>query len=222
MTFLPNATGYWSADPASKVSNGTGLSPFDGAAMLRFDETYWDCQAVAGSGSDLHQLVLSNPAVASYTLVARFNRVAAATDSLFVAALSAFAGDPSEFDDFSPGIPNVLASTRAEILSDNDPATWETISASLEIPAGTTYLSVSISAIENIANDACPVEFAGHYADGIGLFETGQSPAPVPSLQPLPLVALVLGITCLGWLGAARAFSPARRDDSARLGSTQA
>ncbi len=198
--FLPSAPGSWSGDPASKVATGLGITPLDGQAMLRFDDTFWDCQASAAAGSDLHQIVLPSPGVTSYTLFARFNRVAGSTDSLFAAGLRAFDGDPSEYDDFSPNIPPALTTATVEVLSDADPATWETVTVSLSVPPETTYLSVTISAIENISNDACPGEFAGHYADDIGLFAT---PA-VPSMQAPFRMTLVVAIAATAWLAAVR------------------
>ena len=54
-------------------------------------------------------------------------------------------------------------------ISDASVSTWETITNTLTLVAGTTHLLVDVYANENVENDAVAPEFAGHYVDGVTL-----------------------------------------------------
>lgn len=192
LTFPP-AVGSWGGDFASKVSAENGISPFEGSAMLRFDGTFWDCPS-GGLGSDLHQLVSVDPGQDQSSLSVRVNRVAggAQTDTEFFVKLSAHSGAPEAFDDNEPATPIALATASNILFSDANLATWEELTVELELPLGTTYLDVVVSAIEDVSNDStCGIgEFDGHYADAVEL--TLSSSVPIPSLSPWGLIVLGL------------------------------
>ena len=53
-----------------------------------------------------------------------------------------------------------------DLLSDSDPASWETVEAVLALPPNALFLEATVFAFENVSNDqdATP-EFDGHFAD---------------------------------------------------------
>lgn len=53
--------------------------------------------------------------------------------------------------------------------SDSDISTWEMISAELQVPLGTEYICIIISARENNENDGTNPEFDGHFADKVSV-----------------------------------------------------
>ncbi len=171
--FFPSTTGLWATDPALFVGNENGVTPLEGMTMMRFLYTYPDPpEASAAIGSDLRQLVeATSLAGATVRLTASCNRVTgdSQTDTEFRLYIRAYAGDLTEFNDNFPTAPPFIAQSSVDLVSDADPGTWETISLDWTIPVGTDYVSVLISARENIHNDLAGVEFDGHYADDIKL-----------------------------------------------------
>jgi hypothetical protein len=197
LTF-PAGVGTWGADFTSKVSAENGVTPYEGTAMLRFDGTFWTCPA-GGIGSDMHQLENVGPGQDQAVLSVRFNRRTASTDTLFVASVIAHSGAPEAFNDNEPLTPTPLASASSDLISDADASTWEEVTVELMLPAGTTYVDVVVSAIENVSNGSgCPTgEFAGHYADGAEL--TLSSSSEVPALTPIAMLALTLILSAASW-----------------------
>lgn len=170
----PVLTGDWAGDPATITSVG-GVSPYEGASMLRFDATN-----PAGSGlgtvssqqwQTIELLPWEDRLRAGYlTARARYrvNRVAgdAQTDTEFSLRLGAYQGDPAEFTNAPNGY---LVQVSESLLSDASPATWEAIEVTLEVPAEADYLAVEILATENVFNDGSAPELDGHYADDVVL-----------------------------------------------------
>ncbi len=58
---------------------------------------------------------------------------------------------------------------RFDLLSDSDPATWERVVGTIDLPAGTRYVVIEIFAFEDVADDATVPEFDGHFADDVTL-----------------------------------------------------
>jgi hypothetical protein len=159
--------GIWCHDSCSVVGPENGIVPLAGSRMLRFDATR---PGGAGStiGCDVHQFVklCETPETMTAHVTARFNRVPgdAETDREFRIRIYACTGSPGSFDQTTP-----LEVAVGSVVTDADPLTWESASASMEIPAGADYISVGLTAREDVFNDEVPPEFDGHYCDGVEL-----------------------------------------------------
>lgn len=173
---LPDAAGFWRGDVAESTLPPAGFAAQDGNRILRFVATgsasststlasqQWQIIDVTGFASQIDQGTLRADAEVF------FNRVAGSSvDRLFALDIMAFSGVPSEFPaKFVAG--GWLAHRTAELVSDDLPATWERVSASLSLPPFTRYVVVQVYAFEDVVNDGVgAVEFAGHYADGASL-----------------------------------------------------
>jgi len=159
--------------------------------MLRFDATNAAGAAPGSVNSDMQHLlsVCDIPDVAAglarAVVSASFNRVAgdAETDRLFGLRLRAYSGLPSSYD-----ATGELAGSEVTLLSDSDPATWESAATSLDLPADTSFLAIWLYASEDVFNDGVAPEFDGHYADEVVLtVQSALSPAPSPMPATLKL-----------------------------------
>ena len=179
--------GDWVGDASTILGPELGITPHDGTRMLKFGATNGTAPSL--SSSDVFQLI----DVSSYSAAilaggmmanasAFFNRVAgdAQTDTRFFISLTAFSGGAG-------GYPSgQLATQFTEIFSDADTLSWEEAMVSLLLPTNTSYLSISVSASENIFNDNTSPEFEGHYADSLSL-----------SIVPEPSRALMAGFALI-------------------------
>jgi hypothetical protein len=199
----PSTFGDWAHDGATILGSDNGIAPRTGSGMLRFDFTSSAGPTVLRSGANLYQLIdvsLYAALIASGQGIAHadyfVNRVLgdSLTDTRFDLAIGAYAGLPA---DFPSVVETPLASTLVMFFSDGDPQSWEQLQASLSLPVGTTYLSIAISAVEDISNDGSN-EFAGHYADDVTLIldrrATAASAVPEPATLSL---AAVLGVLAM-------------------------
>lgn len=165
------ATGFgdWKRDQASTVSTENGITPYAGSRMLKFLGTS-DVGASSATDSDVAQYVdLSAYASAislgnvSVEVKTRFNRVAgtASTDTAFGTFLIARHGTVQSGGG--------LADNTVMLTSDSDTSTWQEVTNTLTLPAGTTNLFVNLIASENVVNNTTGTEFDGHYADDVRL-----------------------------------------------------
>jgi len=175
-----SALGQWGGDICRVVGITQGIRPLSGEGMLLFQST---SQSPAGDGrssataaSQLSQWIDLTPYRAAIDggrvrakLTARFNRVAGddRTDSQFSIHLESFGVAPAEAMRLRKSQP-VKARSRIsyDLLSDSDPASWETVEAVLALPPNALFLEATVFAFENVSNDqdATP-EFDGHFAD---------------------------------------------------------
>ena len=120
---------------------------------------------------------------------ASFNRIPGdgQTDTAFAVGIYAYAGSPSTFP--SQWLSAELDSNSGSVTTDDDTGTWESATAELDVPVGTSFLVVRVSALENTFNDASGTEFDGHYADAAFL-EIVPEPATL-SLLALGAFALI-------------------------------
>lgn len=194
---FPNSFGDWNGDISEIVTQQNGVVPADGVRMLKYFATSTAGPTITRSAASMYQLVDLSPLaaeIATGQVVAEtsvlFNRVAgdAETDTLFSHGVAAFDGNPSDFISKADA-EQWLASQRMELITDADVGTWEVISLSLLLPPGTEYLSLGLSAIENVFNDGAAPELDGHYADDVTLsFRI----VPEPSTAMLLVVALLV------------------------------
>ncbi len=165
--------GDWKQDIAATVGAENGITPFEGVRMAKFLGTT-DSGAQAGNADgDISQYVdlsayAAQIAAGNVTVqvTARFNRVAgnANTDTSFRILLIARNGSLTT----SPNIGS-LGGNNVELISDGNPATWETLTNTWTLPPGTTNLFVNPYAKENVQDNSTAPEFAGHYMDGVTL-----------------------------------------------------
>ena len=162
----PTSFGDWKYDQAAIVTAENGITSFAGTRMLKFLGT----EATSGGTDNIcavGQLVPMSAyasAIAAGSaraiVTARFNRVAV-TDSEFLIELDAFSGTPTA--------PVFISAIAPSVFTDNDPATWQSLTASLNLPPGTTMLGVYVQARENLNNNPSLPEFDGNYADDVQL-----------------------------------------------------
>ena len=196
---FPDALGDWEGDPATIVTGvqADGVAPLDGIRMLRFDSTF--PTGAVGAGSDVTQLVSVagvNDGLTTITLSSHFNRVVGdtQTDTEFRITVRSLAGSPA---DFSTTFGSAFAEATATLISDADLNTWEPLTLDYLVPTQADYLSVIISAIENVSNDAVAgAEFDGHYADALSI--SAAVPAPPSSML------VIAGLACLAGAAARR------------------
>jgi len=191
----PTTFADWAGDQGSVSPATLGITPHQGNSMLRFEGTAANGPSAASIGSEVWQLVDLSPwatQIAAGILQVDFeyyaNRVAgdSETDTRFSARLQAQSGTPNAFP---ASLTTPLGVTDVSLFSDALPSSWELISTTMVVPAGTTYIAARAAAIENIVNDAAN-EFDGHFADSSCI---RISLIPEPSSMALA-VAAVLGL----------------------------
>lgn len=169
---MPGAPGYWGGDLCEVVFAEGGVSPHDGARMLRFAGTTPDGPASGSVTCSLCQMIDMRAHSQSIRsgqsrLVAAvyFNRVPGdgLTDTAFSLTVDAFFGDPAGYPD--PVSVTRTDSITVELGSDGERSTWEMVTAELELPVDTEYVCIILSATEDVFDDGAGVEFDGHYAD---------------------------------------------------------
>ncbi len=200
----PSAYGDWSGDGSQITTTENGITPVDGTRMLKFEYAdLYTTGASGASGSQVVQLVdmssYSEAIAAGQVHVsasAQFNRVAGdtQTDTAFAVKIIACEGDPADFSSVMHNH-SWLFCYISDLSSDDDPNTWETLTAITTIdaplPTNTDYIAVEIMAIENIVNDTSGTEFDGHYADNVSLDI---------NVVPIPSAVWLLGSGLLGLL----------------------
>ncbi len=164
--------GVWSGDLAQIVPAQDGITPMAGSNMLQFVCT--GAEPGTTGESDLYQVIDLSAftediatGTVSLTYTGNFNRVAgdAETDTEFGIEIYAFDDDAPDFN--SPWGSKIVRDL--PILTDADVETWEELTTTWLLPAGTTFLLIHTSATENITNDETDPEFDGHYADNLSL-----------------------------------------------------
>ena len=168
---LPTVYGDWKHDMAAIVTAENGITPYEGSRMVKFLYSGPNAIPLSLSESEVLQYVdLSAYAnsialgLVSVSASARVNRVAgnASTDSRFALYIRSLSGSLTGTNTFTND-------AEGSVLSDANAATWELISTSMSIPAGSTYLFCNLYAQENILNNTSGIEFDGHYADDVQL-----------------------------------------------------
>lgn len=174
---LPAQLGDWRGDDSFVTGATLGVAPHQGAQMLQFSGTEPVGGSLQETASSVWQLVdVTQYAsdIAAGRLFADLeyyaNRVRPeieeptlppTDDTLFSAGILPLAGTPASFPQ---SVINLLAMSTGQLISDDDPATWERVSTSLQVPPGTTHLAIRLAAHEDVNNSAS-LEFSGHFAD---------------------------------------------------------
>ena len=190
---FPEKFHQWSGDLASTVGEDQKIRPYEGTGMLRFDKSHNDSTPeeakYLNSSSqvfcfiDLRESFPNGiPAGSQLVATCRVNRVTGneQTDNRFNLRLSVLKELPEGPEDT---IETHYDSTASKSIdSDSDPASWETLSVMLEAQPNAKYVSLEISALENIHNGIeDTVELDGHYLDDLKLTLL-KPPTPAPVL----------------------------------------
>ncbi len=188
---LPLDAGYWSGDISQKVLAMDGITPLEGASMIKFIHaaSYIAVPPDNHGWAQVYQLVdlsayssVISAGGTTATFSGYFNRVQIddQTDTKFVARMNAYEGDPTEY---ASGASSIAYGTTT-IYADSVLDTWEFASAEITLPVNAGYIAVCIVAVENVHGDpGDQVEFDGHYGDGMSLVF-------VPEPATLSLLAL--------------------------------
>ncbi len=167
----------WRQDGHAFATAENGITPAVGNRMLKFLSTSFASATVlqgsAAIGGDVRQIVdMSSPADqsiilaggSSITVSSRFNRVIGPNvDTQFVMRLESHTS-------FANAQSLILTATNTtSFFTDANLTTWETLSNTLALPTSTKYVSIIVSAYEDIVNDPGFPEFDGQYADDVQL-----------------------------------------------------
>jgi hypothetical protein len=185
---FPTTTGDWNGNYSEIVTAQNGITPVDGTRMLHFLGTAQSSAGGSSAGCTVVQLYAGPEIVPGATLTASalFNRISnvnPSIDTQFNILIRAHTGSTSSYD-----LNGQIAESEATIFSDNDPATWESASTTLTLPAGTTYVAVLLDATENVFNDQDFPEFYGHYADSATLTVPEPSSLAIVGICGVPLL----------------------------------
>ena len=179
----------WGGDLCRVVPAEQGITPHEGARMLRFlsavsqgapeakDFTVADQWLLL----DVRALPLQGDA-RTVALSARFNRTADSTaaNNRFGVGLYAFRGTAADGPKLWHNVKaRALAFAETEVPTDSDPATWERGETRLTIPADADLLLLRIHAFKQHWRDTATPELIGHYADDVRL-------EIIPTKQALP------------------------------------
>lgn len=174
----PKSFGIWGGDNSAIVSVQNGITPFQGSSMLNFINTWFYNSST--SSSDIRQFVdMSsysneiNNGLVSVSTSAYFNRVAgnSQTDTQFMISIHAYSGTIASWTNLD----NIVSEY---LYTDSSPATWEVASTEMVLPESTDFISIDISAYENVYNDTSGVELDGHYADNVSM-RISVAPEPI-------------------------------------------
>jgi len=133
----PKIFNVWEPDPAASVTSQDGITPLEGTKMVQFLYSgYKHASSLSGCGlwqlidvSSFSALISGGLAIASFS--ANFNRIAgdSQTDTLFYLDLGAYSGTPDTFP--SQVYNSDLDIIHAELLSDDNTDTWESLAVDL-------------------------------------------------------------------------------------------
>ena len=190
---FPQSFNQWSGDIAEIVGAENGIQPTEGKGMLRFRQTYNDSTPNEPKHSTTSSQVFCfidlkksfpNGIPEGSQLVAscKVNRVAGdeRTDNRFNLRLSVLSELPKGTSDTFQS--HFESAASKSIDTDSDPSTWENLTVIMNAQPTTQYVSLEISALENIHNSIeDTVELDGHYLDDLKLTLL-KPPTPAPVL----------------------------------------
>jgi hypothetical protein len=170
---VPVDFGYWSGLSYSLTGATAEVQPANGPGMLEFFNS-----ATAHHGdSEVWQLMDLRPykkllagGHVEGKLTALFNRVAGEANAAkkFSLTLAAFHGSPAGAKSLWAGRQALaLALTEKELVSDDNPETWEPLEVEAKLPPETDFVMVQIRALA--PPDSPNATLAGHFADLVDL-----------------------------------------------------
>lgn len=172
---LPSTYGDWNGNRSSIVTSDNGITPRSGQRMLRIEGTSYSGDGAGASvGGNVVQIIDVSQWAAQIatgrvllTVSAYFNRIGGdgQTDTEFGVDIFAFSDSPANYP--SHGFSGYLRRQTNTFWSDANTSTWQQLSTTAVLPAGTTYVVIGVTAAENVFNDLSYPEFDGHYADDV-------------------------------------------------------
>lgn len=164
----------WGGNFSRIVTAHPEISPYQGRGMLQFLSTYKTPEATDRTFCDVNQWVdLGDYKDHERRFHASMfvNRVAGdeETDTRFILMIDAYRQTWSEIGDGASE--PAIGAWRSELLTDEDPATWERVALQGELPPGTRYIRINLGPQENLLNDQQQgeIEFDGHFVDHVQL-----------------------------------------------------
>jgi hypothetical protein len=196
-TYIPRETDVWSGDETAIVGEDRGVSPRSGSRMLRFVSPHPEGDPYQGNASEIWRVVdldrlreMGDPSTMQVELSASFNAAAPPPGASLSCGLNLLATDsppetlgPLWLERFWSARPQPSSVSVAKTVSllDDDPATWQRLSATVTIPPGARYLVLHCVA-DGMVNGSVRWVPAGQYVDDITVVAT---PAvQLPGLAP--------------------------------------
>jgi FecR-like protein len=171
---FPATLGFWSGPAYTLTGPAKDMRPVQGRGMLRFlappRENGSAVDSVVWQVIDLHP---ARDFIAAYGIVdlkawVQFNRVAGDSHAAtkFKISIAAFRGQPTDAAAmWAARDQTALAVAEKELISDNDPKTWEKTEAVTHLSTEADFAVLEIRAIAPKDTPANINPFPGHYAD---------------------------------------------------------
>jgi hypothetical protein len=157
----------WRTEDALRVGEEFGVQPYTGGNMLRFSRMEVD---VFGKKAEVSELVsvldvrslganlMNGKAIVKSSVC--FNQGVGIADGSTSFALGLHAINREG------RVSVAIAKNETSITSDVNPETWERVESEIELPEGTDFVVVSLSAQKEGSQALLP-DLSGHYADGL-------------------------------------------------------
>jgi hypothetical protein len=157
----------WRTEDALRVGEEFGVQPYKGGNMLRFSRMEVDVFSKRAEASELVSVLDVRALGANFTngkAVVKssvcFNQGVGIADGSTSFALGLHAVNRE-------GTVSVaIAKKETSVTSDVNPETWERVESEIELPEGTDFVVVSLSAQKEGSQALLP-NLSGHYADGL-------------------------------------------------------
>jgi hypothetical protein len=157
----------WRTEDALRVGEEFGVQPLIGGNMLRFSRMEVDVFGKKAEASELVSVLdvrslganFSNGKAVVKSSVC-FNQGVGIADGSTSFALGLHAVDREG------QVSVAIAKKEAIVTSDVNPETWERVESEIELPDGTDFVVVSLSALKEGSQALLP-DLSGHYADGL-------------------------------------------------------
>lgn len=199
---LPNEPDLWSGDETEVVPADAGIVPRSGRQMLRFVSGHPRGATYAGGGSEIWRIIDLREARAAagsrdiqVEFSAFFNGAGGEAEPLrFWLSIIATDAGPDALGDrwgdqflAADADPATIAAAQTRDAIDDDPLSWERLSAAVTVPAKARYLLLHCAAVlPKPGTSAATV--ARHYVDDITIAArpVTATAAPGPALQKEP------------------------------------
>lgn len=158
----------WRVDDALRVGAEFGVDPFGGMDMLKFSRMEVDVFSQTAETSELVRVLdvrelekenLSDSKTVVKSAV-RFNQGVGIADAGTEFAISLHAIDRDG------GVNVAVGREEKRVMSDGNPSTWEKVESEMELPEGTDFVVVALSARKEGSQALLP-DLSGHYADDL-------------------------------------------------------
>ena len=183
VTGVPQQPNQWSGDFSELVGEQQGVKPAHGTKMIRMLRADFEGKSVTKMSTygDLMKIVDVRP----FTRETNGGEIVLSASALFNAAnfpeAERYVGMVTLYavDEMGYTEKNLLKESLAHSCSgpgltlDRNPATWESLSARLQLPAGTQFVVVKVSVCritknkEPLSSLPNPVRFAAHFVDDV-------------------------------------------------------